>query len=181
MSIMRRMTGTAMVIAAGAGFAGCSLPPVTTSEQSITVPYNTIIPAGLTSPLGLPGFSDKQGTPSTFPVPGEARNVKLASVNLNLKMQNTGPIPLRIKLYLAAPGTDVYSTTPLGGEGAQIDLPANGGTAQHVYAIDPALLKNEQIQLGYTFGSPGTSEPVTFTEDDKVVVTHSVSAAVKLF
>lgn len=181
MTILRGLVGSALVIGASATFAGCSLPPVTTSEQSITIPYDTIVPAGLTSPIGLPGFSDRQAPASTFPVPGEARNVKLSSVNLNLKMQNTGPVPLRIKLYLAPPGADVYASAPLGGDQAQIDLPANGGTATKVFPIDPALLQNEKLQLGYTFGSPGTSEPVTFTGDDKVVVTHSVTAAVKLF
>lgn len=182
MSFTRGLFGAAL---AAVAFAGCSLPPVTTQEQSVTIPYEMftggLIPPGTVSPIGLPGFSDRQAPPSTFPVPGEARNVKLNTVTLNLKLLNTGPVALRLKLFLAAPGTDVYTTQPLGGDQAQIDLAPNGGSATKNFPIEPSLLQNEKLQLGYTFGSPGSSEPVEFTGDDKVVVTHSVTAQVKLF
>lgn len=182
----RKLIG-AVALTAAATLASCGLPPITTSEQSITIPYNGFVPSityGVPLVTGLPAFQDRQAGPTTIPLPGEARAVKLNSVNLNLKMRNTGPIPLRIKLFLSREGVDPYTTPALGGDQAQIDLDRNMTDGQFVtktFSIDPALLQEQSIKLGYTFGSPGTSESVTFTADDKVEVRHSVTVQPKLF
>lgn len=178
MRVRAWLTGVAI-----AAVAGCALPPVTTPEESFSIPYNTLLPPGVTLVLGVPPFADQKAPATTLPVPKEARAVKLNTVTLNLKLQNTGPVPLRIRLYLSAEAVDPYSTTPLGGPDAQIELPPNSpAEVAKSFPLDPTLLTtNEKLKLGYTFGSPGTTQPVTTTGDDKVLVKYSVQAAVKVF
>lgn len=182
----RTLAGAAALVAA-ATVASCGLPPITTSEQSITIKYSNFVPGfanGLPLVTGLPAFADQKADPSTIPLPAEAHTIKLTSVMLNLKMRNTGPLPLRIKLYLSKDGVDPYTTPALGGDQAQIDLPAHAAEGQNVtknFAIDPALLQENQLKLGYTFGSPGTSQTVTFTDADAVYVGYSVTVQPKLF
>jgi hypothetical protein len=181
---MNRQIGAIAAVATLATLASCGLPPITTSEQSITIKYDTFIPKGVPVITGFPAFSDQKGPASTIPVPGEARAIKLNTVVLNLKMRNTGPIPLRIKLFLSGESTDPYTVAPLGGDQATIDLPARAAENAEVvknFAIDPALLQQSALKLGYTFGSPGTSESVTFTDNDAVYVRHSVTVQPKLF
>ena len=179
----RFLTG-AIALAAAATLASCGLPPITTSEQSITIKYDTFIPTGVPIITGFPAFSDQKAPATTIPLPAEARTVKLNSVILNLKMRNTGPIPLRIKLYLSREAVDPYSVPPLGGEQSQIDLPAKAPEGTEVtknFPVDVTLLQEQNLKLGYTFGSPGTSEPVQFSDADAVYVRHSVTVQPKLF
>jgi hypothetical protein len=179
----RYLTGAAALVAV-ASLASCGLPPITTAEQSITIKYDTFIPKGVPIITGFPAFADQKAPASTIPLPGEARSIKLNSVILNLKMRNSGPIPLRIKLFLSKSSVDPYSTPALGGDQAQIDLPARAAEGQDTsknFPIDPALLQEPELKLGYTFGSPGTSEPVTFQDSDAVYVRHSVTVQPKLF
>jgi hypothetical protein len=180
---LRTLTGAAVAVAAVSAFVGCSLPPVTTSEQQFAVKYNMIVPSatnGVPIPL-VPGFSDQKPPATTFPVPKEAKSVKLSSVNLNLKMQNTGPLPLKIKIYLSPANVDPYTQAPLGGDAPEIDLPAASPEVSKVFSIDPALLTQENLKLGYSFSSAGSQQAVTFKDTDQVNVKYSVAAAVKLF
>ena len=181
---MNRQTWAIAAAVAVTSLASCGLPPITTSEQSITIKYDTFIPKGVPIITGFPAFADQKGPASTIPIPGEARAVKLNSVVLNLKMRNSGPIPLSIKLYLSPESTDPYTVAPLGGDQASIELPAHAAEGADVvknFAIDPALLQQTSLKLGYTFGSPGTSEAVKFTDSDAVYVRHSVTVQPKLF
>lgn len=180
---IRALTGAAAALVATATFAGCSLPPVTTSETQFAVKYNVIVPSaanGLPLPM-VPAFSEQKPPATTFPVPKEAKTIKLSSVNLNLKMQNTGPLPLKIKIYLSKASADPYATAPLGGDAPEIDLPARSAEVSKVFPIDVALLAEENLKLGYSFSSPGSSEAITIQDSDQVNVKYSVTAAVKLF
>jgi hypothetical protein len=119
-------------VAAGL-LAACSLPPYTTPEQTFSVKYSMFVPNfanGVPIPVGLPGFDDKTAPSSTVPVPKEAKSFKLASLELNLKLNNTGPVPLRIKIFLdraSLSDADLYAKAPLGGNpGGTIDLPRGG-------------------------------------------------------
>lgn len=179
----RALTGAAVVLAASATFVGCSLPPVTTSETQFAVKYNVIVPSaanGVPIPV-VPAFSDQKPPATEFPVPKEAKTVKLSTVNLNLKMQNNGPLPLKIKVYLSRASVDPYTTAPLGGDQGVIELPARGNEVAKVFPIDVALLAEEKLKLGYSFSSDGSSSPITVTDSDQVNVKYSVTAAVKLF
>ena len=163
--------------------AGCSVP-VTTPEQTLTVPYSTFVPKaaqGLPLVTGLPAFADQPAPAFSFPTPAEAKKVKLETVTLHLRMRNTGPLPLRITLYLTQHPNDPYGTPPLGGEGNAMDLPRGGVAVEKAYPIDPALLAADQLRLGYKFGSPGTNESVTFKDSDQVEVAYKVSVNAKLF
>lgn len=163
--------------------AACSVP-VTTPEQSFSVPYSTFVPNlanGVPIPTGLPAFQDQPAPPVSFPVPAEAKKVKLETVTLHVRMKNTGPLPLRITLYLAQHPNDPYATPALGGAEGTLEVPRGGGQAEKAFPIDPALLAGDQLRLGYKFGSPGTQESVTFTENDKVEVTYKVSVNARLF
>jgi hypothetical protein len=162
----------------------CSLPPYTTPAQNVTVKYSMFVPPvaqGIPIPTGLPAFADRQAPATTFPLPKEAQTFNLSSVTLNLSMQNTGPLPLRIKIYLSRESVDPYSTAPLGGDQPEIELPAKGPVVAKSLPIDPALMKEQKLKLGYTFGSPGTNQTVTFQESDSVLVSYSVTAQAKLF
>ena len=178
-----RLFAGAVALAAGAGLASCGLPPITTGEQSFTIPYSMFVPSfarGL--PVPIPAFPGAKAPATTLPLPGEARTVRFSSVNLNLKLRNTGPLPLSIKLYLSPDGVDPYTTAPLGGDQPVIELPAKGTEdVSRSFSIDPALLQSPQLKLGYTFSSPGSGGLVTFTEDDAVLVRHSVTLQPKLF
>lgn len=163
--------------------AACSLPPVTTTEQTLSVPYSSVIPGGgngATLPL-VPAFSDQKAPASDIPVPAEAKMLKLSSLKLNLSFQNTGALPLTLKFYLSRPAVDPYTTTALGGDQAAIELAANGGTASRSFDIDPTLLQESSLKLGVTFSSGGSTGPVSFSDDAKVIVKHSVTASAKLF
>lgn len=182
-----RILAGAAALALGASLASCGLPPITTTEQSLTIKYSNFVPGfanGVPLITGLPGFADKSAPPTTIPLPGEARTVKLNSVALNLKLRNSGPIPLRIKLFLSREAVDPYTTEALGGTDALIELPrgmAEGVEVRKTFPIDPSLLQEQNLKLGYTFGSPGTNESVTFTDADAVTVKHSVTVQAKLF
>jgi hypothetical protein len=174
-------------VAAGL-LAACSLPPYTTPEQTFSVKYSMFVPNfanGVPIPVGLPGFDDKTAPSSTVPVPKEAKSFKLASLELNLKLNNTGPVPLRIKIFLdraSLSDADLYAKAPLGGNpGGTIDLPRGGTEVQKTFPIDVALLQEDNLRLGYSFGSPGTTESVTFKDTDQVNVTYSIKAVAKLF
>lgn len=180
---LRALIGATAVLASAATFAGCSLPPVTTSETQFAVKYNLIVPSaanGVPLPL-VPAFSEQKPPATEFPVPKEAKAIKLSSVNLNLKMQNTGPLPLKIKIYLSRANVDPYTTAPLGGDAPEIDLPAQSAEVSKVFVIDTALLTEEKLKLGYSFSSAGSSSPVTIQDTDQVNVKYSITAAVKLF
>ena len=121
-----RILAGATALALGASLASCGLPPITTTEQSLTIKHSNFVPNfanGVPLITGLPGFADKSAPPTTIPLPGEARTVKLNSVALNLKLRNSGPIPLRIKLFLSREAVDPYTTEALGGTEALIELP----------------------------------------------------------
>lgn len=171
---------TAAVVAFGATAAACSLPPVSFDAGTVTVRYSDFLPQGVPIVTGFPSFSDRRGPAQTIPVAREARSVNLSSVTLNLRLQNTGPIPLNVKLYLSPESQDPYATAPLGGENALIELPARSGEVTRSFSIDPALTKQERLKLGYTFSSPGTQESVTIQESDAVIVKTSVAAQVKV-
>lgn len=172
-------------VAAAALVASCTLPPYTVNGTPFTVKYSMFVPQfadGVPLPTGLPGFADRQAPPTTIDVPQEAKTFKIASLDLNLTMSNTGPIPLRIKIFLGrTTEPDIYKTAPLGGDQAELDLPRGGATVQKTFSIDPALLQEQKLTLGYTFGSPGTQDPVTFKADDAVNINYSLRASVKLF
>lgn len=162
---------------------GCSLPPVTTTEQSLTVRYTDFLPgavSGATLPL-VPAFSDQKAPVSDIPVPAEAKMLKLSSLKLNLSFENAGPVPLTLKLYLSRAGVDPYSTPALGGEAAAIELPRDGGKATRSFDLDPTLLQESTLRLGTTFSSPGTNSPATLSDDARVIVKHSITASAKLF
>lgn len=183
MSFHRPLVASLAVVAA-AGFAGCALPPVNTPDQTITVKYSMFVPPvaqGVPLPTGLPGFNDRSAPPTTVPVPKEAKTFKLASLVLNLKAKNTGPIPLQVKLYLSPDSVDPYTTAPLGGDNPVIELPRGGAETSKSFPIDVSLLAGDALKLGYTFSSPGTNETVTFQESDAVTVTYSLAAQAKLF
>jgi hypothetical protein len=173
-------------VAAGL-LAACTLPPYTTPEQSFSVKYSMFVPSftqGIPLPTGLPAFADKPAPSSTVPIPKEAKTFKLAALELNLKMKNTGPVPLRIKIFLdrnSVSESELYATAPLGGAEGQIDLPRGGTEITKAFPIDVALLQEESLRLGYTFGSPGTQETVTFKDSDQVNVAYSIKATAKLF
>jgi hypothetical protein len=173
-------------VAAGL-LAACTLPPYTTPEQSFSVKYSMFVPnfaQGVPVPL-LPAFDDKTAPSSTVPVPKEAKTFNIASLELNLRMSNTGPVPLRIKIFLdkaALSDSDLYAKPPLGGNpGGTIDLPRGGQEVVKTFPIDTTLLKEDQLRLGYSFGSPGTNESVTFKDTDQVNVAYSIKAVAKLF
>ncbi|MDB5096024.1 MAG: hypothetical protein JWM80_445 [Cyanobacteria bacterium RYN_339] len=180
---MRRV----LPIVAASLLAACTLPPYTTPEQSFSVKYAMFVPSftqGVPVPL-LPAFDDKAAPSSTVPIPKEAKTFKLAALELNLKMKNTGPVPLRIKIFLdrsSVSETDLYAKPPLGGNpGGTIDLPRGGTEVVKVFPIDTTLLQEENLRLGYTFGSPGTTQSVTFQDSDQVNVAYSIKATAKLF
>jgi hypothetical protein len=167
--------------------AGCNLPPYTTPEQSFAVKYSMFVPdiaQGVPLLTGLPGFADKTAPSSTVPVPKEAKTLKLASLDLNLRMRNTGPLPLRIKLFLgreALTDKELYATSPLGGDQGTIDLPRGGNSdVNKVFPIDVGLLQEQNLKLGYSFGSPGTQDSVTFKDTDQVDIGYSIKAIAKL-
>lgn len=163
--------------------AACGLPPINTPEQSFAIPYKTFVPAlatGIPLLTGLPEFADQKAPPVTFPLPKEAKSFKLETVVLNLKFYNTGPLPLRIKLFLSTSAEDPFAKPPLGGDQALIDLPRGGETISRSFPIDVALMQADNLKLGYTFGSPGTKESVTFKDMDEVKVTHSIKVQAKL-
>lgn len=162
--------------------AGCISIPVNTPEQTLSVPYSAFVPGGAvgaTLPL-LPAFNDVAGPPANFPVPAEAKKVKLETVNLTLKVKNTGALPLRMQLFLAKAGEDVYKTAALGGADPVLNL-TPGGSAEKTFPIDPALLSADQLQLGYKFGSDGSKTPFSVKADDKLEVVYKVGAQAKLF
>lgn len=162
--------------------AGCSVP-YTTPEQTITVPYDKFVPNlanGVTLPL-VPAFADQSAPPVSFPVPAEAKKVKLEAVTLHLKLKNAGPLPIRLAVYLAKHPDDPYSTGQLGGAEGTIELARDGGTSEKAFPLDPALLTGDQLRLGYKFGSAGTQQPVTFKDTDKIDVTYKVAVTAKLF
>lgn len=170
------------LVAAAALATGCVAIPVNTPAQTLSVPYSTFIPGGAvgtTLPL-LPAFNDIQGPPATFPVPAEAKKVKVETVSLTLKVKNTGALPLRMQLFLAKAGDNVYAGSPLGAPDPVLNL-TPGGTAEKTFPIDAALLSAEQLQLGYKFGSDGSTTPFAVKADDKLEVTYSVGAQAKLF
>ena len=174
---------TCLLGAAVLATAACSVP-ITTPEQTLTVPYSTFVPNianGVPLVTGLPPFADQAAPAVNFPTPAEAKKVKLESVMLHLRMRNTGPLPLRVTLYLTKHPDDPYATPPLGGAEGTLEVPGGGGQAEKAFPLDPALLQNEQLRLGYKFGSPGTTESVTFKDTDKVEVSYKVSVAAKLF
>ncbi len=160
---------------------GCSIP-FTTPEQTITVPYDKFVPNlanGVPIPL-VPAFADQSAPPVSFPVPAEAKKVKLQTVTLHLKMKNTGPLPIRITLYLTKHPDDPYSIAPLGGAEGTIELARDGGVAEKSFPLDTSLLEGDQMRLGYKFGSPGTQQSVTFKDTDKIDVTYKVSGNAKI-
>lgn len=162
--------------------AGCSVP-YTTPEQTITVPYDKFVPQatnGVPIPL-IPAFADQAAPPVSFPVPAEAKKVKLEAVTLHLRMKNNGPLPVRITLYLTKHPDDPYATAPLGGAEGTLTLARDGGTAEKAFPIDPALLAGDQMRLGYKFGSDGTNQPVTFKSTDQIDVVYKVAVTAKLF
>jgi hypothetical protein len=165
--------------------AACTLPPYTVNGTPFTVKYSMFIPAefqGVPLISGVPAFDDKPAPASTIAVPQEAKSFKLTALDLILTMSNTGPLPLRTKIYLGRPSdADVYKTTPLGGDQASIDLPRGGATVTKTLPLDPSLLQEVNLKLGYTFGSPGTKESVTFKPDDSVTIGYSIRATAKLF
>lgn len=172
---------------AAATLAACNLPPYTTPEQTFAVKYKMFVPEvaqGIPLVTGLPGFEDRTAPSSTVPVPKEAKTLKLASLELNLRMRNTGPLPLRIKLFLgreALTDTELYKQAPLGADQGQIDLPRGGNSdVVKVFPIDTALLQEQNLKLGYSFGSPGTQDSVTFKDTDQVDVGYSIKAVAKL-
>lgn len=178
---IRPLLGTSVMLAT-ATLIGCSLPPVATPEQSFTVKYNQIIPSVANGvPVPAPAFPAQKVPASDVPVPAEAHSVKINSVTLNLKMQNTGPIPLQVKIYMSSPDVDPYSQPPLGGDQAEIDLAANGPEVDKSFSLDPTLFQQQSLKLGFTFASPGASGTVTFQDSDEVTVKESASVSLKLF
>jgi hypothetical protein len=165
--------------------AACTLPPYTVNGVPFTVKYSMFVPSfatGIPLVTGLPAFADRPAPSSTIDVPAEAKQFKLTALDLVLNMSNTGPVPLRIKIFLARTSEpDVYKTTPLGGDQAAIDLPRGGATVNKTLPIDPALLQEQKLALGYTFGSPGTTESVTFKDTDAVTIGYSIRATAKIF
>lgn len=166
------------------GLAGCALPPIQTPELTFTVPYSTFVPQAATAlPLPLPllpPFSDVKIPKTNLPVPAEAKTVALASAVLNLKLKNTGPVPMNIQLFLSGEGTDPYAGPPLGGAEGLIALPRGGVEVTKALPIDVALLRQPSLELGCLMGSPGTQDPVQFKADDAVLVSHSVKVQIKL-
>lgn len=172
---------TAAALGLTALSAGCTLPPYTVPEQNVTIPYSQFIPQAannVTLPL-LPAFSDVQVPTTTIPMPKEAQALNVTALTLNLRMQDNGPMPLGVKIYLAPQGTDPYSTPPLGGDA--INLTANGPEVDQHLTIDPTLLKQSNLTLGVKVSSPGTTSPVTFQSTNSVVVYYSETAQIKLF
>lgn len=177
MSLSRFFVPAAVVLTA----AACSLPPYTVSGTPFSVKYAMFVPNiadGI--PVVVPAFADQKAPSSTIDVPQEAKSLKFADLTLKLSMTNTGQLPLTTKIYLAPSGTpDVYATTPLGG--TAIDIPANGVETDKSFSIDPTLMQNQKLTLGYTFGTPGTTTPITFKADDAININYSIVATVKLF
>ena len=170
-------TRTILLAATLAAAAGCSIP-YTTPEQTISVPYSTFVPsaaAGATLPM-LPAFSDQKAPPTSFPVPAEAKKFKLEALALLLKMKNTGALPLRMTLFLDKAGGDVYAKPPIGNP---IELGA-GSSADATLTLDPALLQADQLQLGYKFGSAGSTTPVTIKDTDKIEVIYKIDVKAKI-
>lgn len=174
----------ALVLVAAGAVGACTLPPIQTPELSFTAPYSTFVPSAASAipvPLpGLPPFSDVKLPRTNIPVPPEAKTVSLASALLNLRLKNTGPIPMTIQLFLAAEGSDPYAQPPLGGAEGLINLPRGGVEVTKTLAIDVALLRQSSLELGCMMGSPGTNEPVQFKPDDAVIVGHSVKVQIKV-
>jgi hypothetical protein len=183
MSLKHVLLGGGAALVTTASLFACTLPPVQTPEQSFTVKYSQFIPSAMYGvPLPTVPAIDPQKAPvSTVPVPAEAHTVKLASVILNLKLQNNGPIPLQVKIFLSGESTDPYSQPALGGDQAQIDLPAKGPEVSKSFPIDTALLQQQNLKLGFTFGSPGAPGPITFQDSDSVVAKESTTIQVKVF
>lgn len=172
-------------VATALTLAACTLPPYTVNGTPFKVLYSMFVPQfadGVPLVTGLPAFADKQAPPTTIDVPQEAHSFNIADLSLNLMISNTGPVPLRIKIFLGRTSdASVYSSTPLGGDQAEIDLPRGGTEVDKTFSIDTALLKEQKLVLGYTFGSPGTSDSVTFSKDDAVNINYNLKASVKLF
>lgn len=172
----------AALLSVSAVSAGCTVP-YTTPEQNLSVPYSTFVPKaanGVPLVTGLPAFADQPAPPVSFPVPAEAKKFNLQTVSLNLRVTNTGPLPLRITLFLAEHPNDPYASAPLGGAEGTLTIPRGGGTVEKAFPVDPALLKGDQLRLGYKFGSDGTNESVTFKETDRVDVNYKVSVTAKI-
>ncbi|HEY9720729.1 MAG TPA: hypothetical protein V6D47_01875 [Oscillatoriaceae cyanobacterium] len=179
---IRSVLGVSLLLAT-ATIVGCSLPPVATPEQSFTVKYNQFVPNAVNGvPIpAVPAFPAQKVPASSIPVPAEAHSVKINSVTLDLKMQNTGPLPLALKIYMSAPNVDPYSQPPLGGDQGEIDLPAAGPEVDKSFSVDPTLFQQDDFQLGITIASSGTTQPITFQDSDEVTVKESASVSLKLF
>ena len=94
------------VLAAGL-LAACSLPPYTTPESSFAVKYSMFVPnftQGIAIPTGMPAFDNKPAPSSTVPVPKEAKALQITSLEILLRLSNTGPVPLRVKIFLGIQG-----------------------------------------------------------------------------
>lgn len=170
-----------VALVAVATLAACTLPPITTPETSFTVKYETFIPS-MQSNVSLPLFPavPEVAVPaSTIPVPKEAKSVKLETVMLNLKLKNTGPLPLKLKIYLSNATEDPYTKAPLG-DATGLDLPKGGLEVTKTFPLDVALLQAESLKLGIRVSSPGVNEPVTFKPEDAITVTQSVKVTAKL-
>lgn len=171
-------------VAVAAALGACTLPPIQTPELSFTIPYSTFVPnaaQALPVPLpGLPAFSDVKVPKTNIPVPAEAKTVSLATAVLNLKLRNTGPVPMNIQLFLSGEGTNPYEQPPLGGAEGMIALPRGGVEVTKSLPIDVALLRQPSLELGCMMGSPGTSDPVQFKADDAIIVNQSVKVQIKV-
>jgi hypothetical protein len=179
---MRNCALPALVAAVTTLCVGCASIPVNTPEQTLSVPYTTFVPGGavgVSLPL-LPAFNDIQAPAASFPVPAEAKQVKLETVNLSLKVKNSGALPLRMQLFLAKAGANVYGSNPLGAPDPILNL-TPGGTVEKTFVIDPALLQADQLQLGTKFGSDGLQAPFTVKANDKLELTYKIGAQAKLF
>lgn len=160
--------------------AGCTIP-YATPEQTLAVPYATFVPAaasGTTLPL-VPPFADVAAPAVNFPVPPEARSVKLETLVMTLRLKNNGGLPLRVSIYLGPTREGVYAQAPLGGADGVFVLGA-GVTVEKSAPIDVALLKSEQLWLGTKVGSDGSATPTTIRDTDRLEVAYKVSGQAKV-
>jgi hypothetical protein len=159
----------------------CSLPSITTQFQTFNIRYSSFLPgannqADFNIPM-LPKFDDQQAPASSIPVPSGASGVPLGELLLTLRVNNDGPIPLSIKMYVSK-DQDPYQSAPLGNEA--FEIPAKQ-TVTKSFSLDPNIVKEPQLYLGYKFSSAGSTAPLTISARDNIAVSYSIKATPKLF